>query len=152
MLIVAGITYSKKLSTTPSIFGNVNFRVFMSSLSYYASLPIAFALFADIRNNPDLLELFDFLKDEIPTIFETKEPKGDVKPEIYDKYSSKSKSIFESLNKIVQEGRKEINKDQEGGKTDEKNNNTELDLQQQNLTERSGGTVEDVEDVEDVKM
>lgn len=115
IFIVSAIIFYNKLSLTPSIFGNTSFKVFMSSSSGFMALPLVTFMFAYMRDNEELREILSFAKTNMMNVFKDKEIPQSEKPEIYEKYSSKSKSIFESINKIIQEGRKQRDKKENGG-------------------------------------
>ena len=115
IFIVSAIIFYNKLSLTPSIFGNTSFKVFMSSSSGFMALPLATFMFAYMRDNEELREILSFAKTNMMNVFKDKEIPQNEKPEIYEKYSSKSKSIFESISKILQEGKKERDKKENGG-------------------------------------
>jgi len=115
IFIVSAIIFYNKLSLTPSIFGNTSFKVFMSSSSGFMTLPLVTFMFAYMRDNEELREILSFAKTNMMNVFKDKEIPQSEKPEIYEKFTSKSKSIFESMNKIIQEGRKQRDKKENGG-------------------------------------
>jgi len=141
ILIVSSGIYGKKLSMSPTIFAGTNFKVFMSTLCNYLTLPIFFSMFTVFRDDKEIAELLSFLKSESNNIFKTNETEAAPVPEVYNEYRTKSKSIFESLNKIIRQGQAQMQQEKEAEKTGGNDNHVDDGIHENDVEE-------DVEDVE----